>query len=104
MSEDPVTIGIMHPAFQVPKTTLLAWINDFFQLDYKKVEDCATGAVYCQMCDCLFPNSKVAMSTVVWDAKSEYEYVKNWKIVQKAFDRSLSFQSNTTDSLATHAG
>lgn len=83
MSEDPCNIGIMHPAFQVSKSVLLAWLNEFFELNYKKVEECATGAVYCQICDCLF--SKVPMGRVDWGAKSEYAYVQNFKIAQKCF-------------------
>ena len=31
-------------SFFVSRTELLAWLNDLLQLDYKKVEDCASGA------------------------------------------------------------
>mmetsp|Transcript_8345 Transcript_8345/g.12522 ORF Transcript_8345/g.12522 Transcript_8345/m.12522 type:complete len:275 (+) Transcript_8345:52-876(+) len=86
MSEDPCNIGIMHPAFQVPKTHLLKWINEFFELSYTKVEQCASGAVHCQILDCLFPG-KVPMSKVNWDAKSDYEFTNNFKIVQGCFTK-----------------
>ena len=32
-------------SFFVSRTELLAWLNDLLQLDYKKVEDCASGAI-----------------------------------------------------------
>lgn len=85
MSEDPCTIGIMHPAFTVGKKVLLEWINSFFELSYAKVEDCSSGAVYCQICDCIFGKGAVNMSKVNWNAKSEYEYVANFKLAQTAF-------------------
>lgn len=86
MSEDPCNIGIMHAAFQVPKTVLLKWINEFFELNYVKVEQCASGAVHCQILDAIYPG-KVAMSKVNWDAKSDYEFTNNFKIVQNVFTK-----------------
>lgn len=86
MSEDPCNIGIMHPAFQVPKTVLLKWINEFFELNYTKVEQCASGAVHCQILDSIYPG-KVPMSKVNWEAKSDYEYTNNFKIVQQVFTK-----------------
>lgn len=32
-------------SFFVSRTELLAWLNGLLQLDYKKVEDCASGAI-----------------------------------------------------------
>lgn len=84
MSEDPCNIGIMHPAFQVPKTVLLKWINEFFELNYTKVEQCASGAIHCQILDSIYPGV-VQMNKVNWEAKSDYEYTNNFKIVQQAF-------------------
>lgn len=86
MSEDPCNIGIMHPAFQVPKTVLLKWVNEFFELNYTKVEQCASGAVHCQILDSIFPG-KVPMSKVNWEAKSDYEFTNNFKIVQSCFTK-----------------
>jgi len=83
---DPCNIGIMHPAFRVGKKDLLDWINSFFELNYTKVEECATGAIYCQICDCLWKGS-VPMSRINWDAKSEYEYMQNFKFAQTAFKK-----------------
>lgn len=86
MSEDPCNIGIMHPAFRVPKTDLLKWINEFYELSYTKVEQCASGAVHCQILDSIYPG-KIPMGKVNWEAKSDYEFTNNFKIVQGAFTK-----------------
>ena len=78
-------IGIMDGAFFVPKTQLIDWVNGLLEISISKVEQCASGAVYCQVIDCLYPG-KVQMKKVNWGAKHEYEFVLNYKILQKAFD------------------
>lgn len=75
---------MMDGAFFVGRGELLSWINDFFQLQLTKVEQCATGAVYCQMIDACFP-STIPMGKIKWSAKHDYEYVENYKILQQAF-------------------
>ncbi len=50
----------------------------------QKVEQCATGAVYCQVIDAIYPGS-VQMNKVNWQAKHDYEYAYNYKILQSAF-------------------
>jgi RP/EB family microtubule-associated protein len=55
-------------------------------LNLNKIEQCATGAVYCGVLDALYPGT-FAISKVKWGAKHEYEYVENYKILQSAFDK-----------------
>lgn len=38
----------------VSRTDLLAWVNDLLQLNYTKVEQCGTGAAYCQIVDSIY--------------------------------------------------
>jgi len=78
-------IGIMDPAFFVPKNTLIKWINENFDPTLKKVEDMATGSIYCQILDCIYPG-KVPLWKVNFGAKYDYEYSKNWKVVQEVFN------------------
>lgn len=38
----------------VSRTDLLAWVNELLQLNYTKVEQCGTGAAYCQILDSIY--------------------------------------------------
>eukprot|EP00741_Cyanophora_paradoxa_P007751 tig00001206_g7499.t1 len=77
--------GMMDGAYFVPRTELLSWLNTTFGANYTKIEQCASGAIYCQIMDALYPG-KVALSKVNFTAKQEYEYIKNYKVLQSAFD------------------
>ncbi|KAF4684089.1 Microtubule-associated protein RP/EB member 1 [Perkinsus olseni] len=65
---------------------LLDWLNTLLQTSLTKVEQCASGAVYCQIIDSAFPG-RVPLKKVNWMAKVDYEYVHNYKILQRAFDQ-----------------
>lgn len=43
-----------------------------------------TGAVYCQIFDSIYPE-KIQLNKINWKAKLEYEFLSNFKILQKAF-------------------
>jgi len=80
------SIGMMNDAYFVGKNKLLTWLNEFLQLDVQKVEQCASGAIYCQLLDALFPDA-VNMKKVDWDLKETFDFLKNWKIIQAVFKR-----------------
>lgn len=52
----------------------------------QKIEECATGAVYCGVMDVLYPNT-FPFQRVKWQAKHEHEFVENYKILQASFDK-----------------
>ncbi|KAI0727140.1 calponin homology domain-containing protein [Fomitopsis betulina] len=65
------------------RTELLGWLNDLLQVNYTKVEQCGTGAAYCQIMDSIFGD--VPMTRVKMNAKHEYEFIANFKILQNIF-------------------
>ncbi|KAH8108536.1 EB1 domain-containing protein [Phellopilus nigrolimitatus] len=65
------------------RTELLAWLNDLLQLNYTKVEQCGTGGAYCQIIDSIYGD--VPMTRVKMNAKHEYEFLANYKVMQNVF-------------------
>mmetsp|Transcript_30863 Transcript_30863/g.96016 ORF Transcript_30863/g.96016 Transcript_30863/m.96016 type:complete len:326 (+) Transcript_30863:60-1037(+) len=80
------TVGMMEGAFFVSRTDLLLWVNGLLQTSLTKVEQAASGAVYCQILDACHPGT-VAMRKVNWMAKSDHEFIPNYKVLQAAFDK-----------------
>ena len=39
------------------RTELIAWLNELLQINYTKVEQCGTGAAYCQVIDSIYGQS-----------------------------------------------
>jgi hypothetical protein len=39
------------------RSELLAWLNELLQINYTKVEQCGTGAAYCQILDSVYSAS-----------------------------------------------
>ena len=68
------------------KAMLIEWINNFLECRIEKVEQMATGALYCNLFDALHPGT-IPMKKVDFNVKFDYEYVNNWKLMQTAFKR-----------------
>lgn len=64
---------------------LLNWLNATLGLNYTKVEQCGSGAAYCQIFDSI--HQDVPMQKVNFQASNEYQYITNFKILQAAFTR-----------------
>jgi len=80
------SIGMMNKAYAVPRGEVLQWLNDLLSLTLSKIEQLGTGAVYCQIFDIVYPGA-IQMNRVSWNAKNEYEYLNNFKLLQKGFDK-----------------
>ncbi|ORY90316.1 calponin homology domain-containing protein [Leucosporidium creatinivorum] len=65
------------------RSSLLQWINELLQLQLTKVEQCGTGAVYCQIIDSIYGD--VPMNKVKMNTKQQYEYLANFKVLQNTF-------------------
>ncbi|RHY05651.1 hypothetical protein DYB37_004053 [Aphanomyces astaci] len=75
---------MMDGAYFVGRKDILDWVNATCALSLTKVEQTCTGAVACQILDAIYPG-KVQMSKVDWSANKDYEYIQNYKILQKTF-------------------
>ena len=77
---------MMDPAFFVGRNELVLWVNTLLRMKIQKVEQCASGAIYCQIMDAAHPNI-VPMHKVSFQARAEHEYVQNYKVLQTVFDK-----------------
>lgn len=65
------------------RSDLLAWVNELLQINYTKVEQCGTGAAYCQILDSIYLD--IPMTRVKMNARHEYEFIANFKVMQNVF-------------------
>jgi len=98
MGRTASTVGMMEGAFFVSRSDLLQWINQLLEVHLTKVEQCASGAIYCQILDACHPGT-VAMRKVNWMAKAEHEFIPNYKVLQAAFDKNLIERNIDVDKL-----
>lgn len=68
---------------ETSRQELVNWVNSFLQLNISKVDECGKGFVYCQLLDSIYMD--LPMSRVRFDARNDYEYLNNFKILQAAF-------------------
>ena len=64
---------------------LLAWLNDFAETDYSKIEEWCDGIAYSQVIDAIHPGV-VPMYKLNFNARHKDDYIRNLRIL----DRTLS--------------
>jgi len=82
---DP-TVGLMDSAYFTGRKEIIYFFNNLLHMNLTKIEQTATGAVACQLMDYIFPGS-VPMKRVNWEAKSDFQYIENYKLLQAAFTK-----------------
>jgi len=79
-------IGMMDGAYFTSRRDILDFFNTLLLMNLTKIEQTASGAVACQLFDYMFPGS-VAMKRVNWEAKSDFQFIENYKILQMSFTK-----------------
>lgn len=77
---------MMEGAYFIPRKEIIDFFNSRLSMSLSKIEETASGAVACQLMDYMFPGS-VPMKRVNWEAKSEFQYIENYKLLQVAFTK-----------------
>jgi len=77
---------MMHEGYFVGRKELTNWIRHYFEPAFQKVEDCANGVVYCQILQSIYPGS-VQMGKVKMCAKTEVDFIHNFKVLQAGFNK-----------------
>ncbi|KAI9136826.1 calponin homology domain-containing protein [Paraphysoderma sedebokerense] len=67
------------------RVEILAWINQLLSMNITRIEQLGTGAAICQIFDSIYHD--VPLTRVKFDAKHDYEYVHNFKVLQNTFDK-----------------
>uniref|UniRef100_A0A6S8RIV5 EB1 C-terminal domain-containing protein n=4 Tax=Ditylum brightwellii TaxID=49249 RepID=A0A6S8RIV5_9STRA len=79
-------VGMMDGAYFTGRKEIIEFFNELLDLNLSKIEQTASGAVACQLLEYIFPGS-VQMKRVNWEAKSSYEFIQNYKLLQAAFSK-----------------
>jgi len=79
-------MGMMHEGYFVGRKELGNWIAQCFDPSFKKVEDLASGVVYCQILNSVHPGA-IQMGKVKMQAKTEVDFIHNFKLLQNGFTK-----------------
>uniref|UniRef100_A0A8C2F7J5 DNA (cytosine-5-)-methyltransferase n=1 Tax=Cyprinus carpio TaxID=7962 RepID=A0A8C2F7J5_CYPCA len=75
------------PDDKCSRNEVLSWINETLQINFTQVEQCRSGACFCQLMDLLFPGS-IDMSKVKFESQKRSDFLQNYSLLQTAFRKS----------------
>ncbi|KAK5863953.1 hypothetical protein PBY51_000934 [Eleginops maclovinus] len=81
-----MNIAVNVPAFskQPNRYELLDWLNTTLQAGFTRLEQLYTGAAFCQLVDCLFPNN-LDLSGVRFQSNEMVDALYNYSLLQATF-------------------
>uniref|UniRef100_A0A8C1F701 DNA (cytosine-5-)-methyltransferase n=1 Tax=Cyprinus carpio carpio TaxID=630221 RepID=A0A8C1F701_CYPCA len=82
-----VSLDPNNPDDKCSRYDVLSWINETLQTNFTQVEQCRSGACFCQLMDLLFPGS-IDMSIVKFDSQKRSDFKQNYSLLQTAFRKS----------------
>lgn len=68
------------------RSELLEWINNYFNVEYSKIEQCGNGEIYCLIFNALYPNT-INISRLQKNPKTEFQILTNYKLLQNGFNK-----------------
>nr|NP_001259403.1 uncharacterized protein Dmel_CG15306, isoform B [Drosophila melanogaster]NP_572618.1 uncharacterized protein Dmel_CG15306, isoform A [Drosophila melanogaster]AAF46575.1 uncharacterized protein Dmel_CG15306, isoform A [Drosophila melanogaster]AGB95246.1 uncharacterized protein Dmel_CG15306, isoform B [Drosophila melanogaster] len=81
---------------------ILDWFNETLQCNLINIEQLCTGAAYCNLMHMLYPKL-INLKRVKFFSNQEYEYVNNFKELQKAFNKvNVSLPAEVNDLIKGH--
>ncbi|XP_056319640.1 DNA (cytosine-5-)-methyltransferase 3 beta, duplicate a isoform X2 [Danio aesculapii] len=63
---------------------VLGWINKTLQTNFTQVEQCRSGACFCQLIDLLFPGT-INLKKVKFESQKRSDFMQNYGLLQAAF-------------------
>ncbi|XP_016397602.1 DNA (cytosine-5-)-methyltransferase 3 beta, duplicate a [Sinocyclocheilus rhinocerous] len=82
-----VSLDPNNPDDKCSRYDVLSWINETLQTNFTQVEQCRSGACFCQLMDLLFPGS-IDMSKVKFESQKRSDFKQNYSLLQTAFRKS----------------
>ncbi|KAF6010268.1 hypothetical protein HII12_002975 [Brettanomyces bruxellensis] len=68
------------------RSELLDWINRDFEAGYSNIEQCGSGAVYCQIFDSIYPG-RIPVGKIHFEPRQDYQILSNYKLLQMGFNK-----------------
>ncbi|XP_043103315.1 DNA (cytosine-5-)-methyltransferase 3 beta, duplicate a [Puntigrus tetrazona] len=82
-----VSLDPSNPDDKCSRYDVLSWINETLETNFTQVEQCRSGACFCQLMDLLFPGS-IDMSKVKFESQKRSDFKHNYNLLETAFRKS----------------